>query len=147
MHWGMSDSRWTIIPAWLGWPLAVSLLQRVPLSAQGLRKGWCLSLHCLGLAALGGQVLHSTDTSYGSVVGTFPSTNESDRNWFVKLNLCRKVDLCERERGLGAFCPSRLCWESLWLGEEAGKASVIHLTLFSFPPAVQWSNKGRPWTR
>lgn len=147
MHWGMSDSRWTIIPAWLGWPLAVSLLQRVPLSAQDLRKGWCLSLHCLGLAALGGQVLHSTDRSYGSVVGTFPSTNESDRNWFVKLNLCRKVDLCERERGLGAFCPSRLCWESLWLGEEAGKVSVIHLMLFSFPPAVQWSNKGRPWTR
>lgn len=147
MHWGMSDSRWTIIPAWLGWPLAVSLLQRVPLSAQGLRKGWCLSLHCLGLAALGGQVLYFTDRSYGSAVGTFPSTNESDRNWFVKLNLCRKVDLCERERGLGAFCSCRLCWESLWLGEEAGKVSVIHLMLFSFPPAVQWSNKGRPWTR
>lgn len=84
---------------------------------------------------------------YGSVVGTFPFTNGSYRNSFAKLNLCRKVDLCERERGLGAFCPSHVCWESLWLGEEAGKASVIHLVLFSFPAAVQWSNKGRPWTR
>lgn len=56
----------------------------------------------LELAALDGQVLDSADRSYGSVVGTFPSANESDRNWFVKLNLCRKVDLCERE-GFGSL--------------------------------------------
>lgn len=83
MHWGMSDSRWTIIPPWLVWPLAVSLWQRAPLFAQVLQKSWCLSLQYLGLAAWGEQV-HSADRSYGSVVGTFPSANESNRNWFVK---------------------------------------------------------------
>lgn len=68
------------MPPWPVWPLAVSLWQRVPLSAQLLQKDWCPSLLYLGLAALGGQVFQSADRSYSSVVGTFPSTNESDRN-------------------------------------------------------------------
>lgn len=38
MHWGMSDSRWTIIPPWLGWPLAVSLWQRVPLLPSSCKR-------------------------------------------------------------------------------------------------------------
>lgn len=39
----------------------------------------------------------------------FPSTNETDRSCFVKLDLCRKKGtLPKRERDLGDFCPS-LC--------------------------------------
>lgn len=122
----MSDGRWTIIPPCLGWPLAVSLWF-LPGSCK--RAG---ASQCLGLAPLGGQVLHSADRSYGPVVGTFPSANESDRSWFVKLSLCKKVDLCVRERALGAFCPSHVRWKSLWPAEEAGKATVIQPRVIFF---------------
>lgn len=107
-----------------------------------LEKGWCLS----AVPGAGRYFTLQTRVMAQSLAPSFPSTNESDRNWFVKLSLSRKVYLCERERGLGAFCPSHVCWESLWLGEETGKASVIHLGLFSSPAAVQWSNKGRTWS-
>lgn len=63
-----------------------------------------------------------------TAIHIFPSVNKTDRSWFIKLNLCRKVDLWERERGLEAFCPSlyagKVCswekkqgepqWYSLW---------------------------------
>lgn len=58
-----------------------------------------------------------------TAIHIFPSTNKTDRSWFVKLNLCRKVDLSVKERGvwepsahpfvLGKFMVGRSSRESL----------------------------------
>lgn len=53
--------RWTIIPPCLGWSLAVSLSQKVPVSAQLLQISQCLSVKYL--TALAGR---SWNKSYGS---------------------------------------------------------------------------------
>lgn len=120
---GMRYSRWTIVPPWLGQP-------RLSSSRRGclFLPGWCLSVKYLAAGHSCGQVVEQ-ERMLKTAIPVFPSTNKTGRSWFVKLNLCRKVDLSVIQRGgLGAFCPSlcagKVCgwekkkgepqWYSLW---------------------------------
>lgn len=94
----MRYSRWTIIPPSLARPLAVSLSQRVPISAQLLQIGCCLSVKYLAAGRSCGQVVEQ-ELWLKTAIHIFPCANKTDRSWFVKLDLW-KMELSVKERGV-----------------------------------------------